>query len=244
VAHVNAVPAIVSRTPVRASGVRGGAALFLLRDLHRPLQRDRGPVHGPDLHPLPGGPPRPAGHPARLPRPPASPGSSGAARSRVAAAGSSAPGTWSGTPRPSTRPGRPPTSCGRIRTSASGSCTAATHHRLRAATWNLAGARHERRPCPGSRRPRPRGRKVQVLRLSIVDDSSQSHHRPCELSSNFRRAHLSHDHDGLLGSDGPPEAVAGLVGLATATAVPSRLHYGLATAPRPRLRRIPRREAR
>jgi ABC-2 type transport system ATP-binding protein len=44
----------------------------------------------------------------------------------AAAAGSSAPGTWSGTPRPSTRAGRPATSCcGRIRTSASGSSTAA-----------------------------------------------------------------------------------------------------------------------
>jgi hypothetical protein len=29
------------------------------------------------------------------------------------------------------------------------------------------------------------------------------------LSSNFRRAHHSHDHDGLLGSDGPPEPAAG-----------------------------------
>jgi hypothetical protein len=36
--------------------VRSGAALFLLRDRDRALQRDRGPVHGADLHPLPGGP--------------------------------------------------------------------------------------------------------------------------------------------------------------------------------------------
>jgi hypothetical protein len=50
-------------------GGAGWAALFLLRDRHRALQRDRGPVHGADLHPVPGGPPRPAGHPARLPRP-------------------------------------------------------------------------------------------------------------------------------------------------------------------------------
>jgi hypothetical protein len=50
-------------------GVRGGAALFLLRDLDRALQRGRGPVHGADLHPLPGGPPGPAGHAARPPRP-------------------------------------------------------------------------------------------------------------------------------------------------------------------------------
>jgi hypothetical protein len=57
---------------------------------------------------------------------PASPGTSGAVRSRAAIAGSSAPGIWSGIPRPSTRTGRPPTSCcGPIRTSASGSCTAA-----------------------------------------------------------------------------------------------------------------------
>jgi hypothetical protein len=57
---------------------------------------------------------------------PASPGTSGAVRSRAAVAGSSAPGIWSGIPRPSTRTGRPPTSCcGPIRTSASGSCTAA-----------------------------------------------------------------------------------------------------------------------
>ena len=33
-----------------------------------PSVRSR-PVHGTDLHPVPGGPPRPAGHPARPPRP-------------------------------------------------------------------------------------------------------------------------------------------------------------------------------
>src|SRR5512132_567950 len=55
-----------------------------------------------------------------------SPGSSGAVRSGAAAAGSSAPGTWRGTPQPSTRAGRPPMSCwGPTRTSASGSPTAA-----------------------------------------------------------------------------------------------------------------------
>jgi hypothetical protein len=36
----SSAPAIVSRTPVRVSGVRSGAALFLLWVLHRALQRD------------------------------------------------------------------------------------------------------------------------------------------------------------------------------------------------------------
>jgi hypothetical protein len=33
--------------------VRSGAALFILRDLDRAVQRGRGPVHGADVHPLP-----------------------------------------------------------------------------------------------------------------------------------------------------------------------------------------------
>jgi hypothetical protein len=90
----DSAPAIVSRTPVRASEVRSGAALFLLRDLHRPLQQDRGPVHGADLHP----PVWRSAWPGRTPcsafTTPASPGSSGAVPSRLVAAGSSAPGTW------------------------------------------------------------------------------------------------------------------------------------------------------
>jgi hypothetical protein len=62
-----------------------------------------------------------------------------AARSRAAAAGSSAPGTWSGTPRPSIPAGRPPTSCcGPTRTSASESCTAVARRR-RADTTGPAG---------------------------------------------------------------------------------------------------------
>ena len=35
--------------------MRSGAALLVLRDLDWTLQRGRGPVHGADLHPLPGG---------------------------------------------------------------------------------------------------------------------------------------------------------------------------------------------
>jgi hypothetical protein len=55
----------------------------------------------------------------------AGPGSSGAARSTAAASGSSAPGTWRGTPQPSIPAGRLPTSCcGPTRSSACGSCTA------------------------------------------------------------------------------------------------------------------------
>jgi hypothetical protein len=42
--------------------VRSGAALFLLRDLDRTVQRGRGPVHGANLHPpLSGRPQAPRG---------------------------------------------------------------------------------------------------------------------------------------------------------------------------------------
>jgi hypothetical protein len=71
----------------------------------------------------------------------------GAARSTAAAAGSSAPGTWSGTPRPSTPAGRPPASCcDRIRTSASGSYTGRS--RTRPADWTAST--RTRTGAPGS----------------------------------------------------------------------------------------------
>src|SRR4029453_12193463 len=57
-----------SRTGVRVGEVRSGAALLVLRDLDRAVRRGRGPVHGADLHPLPGGPPGPAEYAARPPR--------------------------------------------------------------------------------------------------------------------------------------------------------------------------------
>jgi hypothetical protein len=59
------VPAVQHAGPTSMAG----AALFLLRNLHRPLQRGRGPAHNADLHPLPGSPSGPAGHAARSPRP-------------------------------------------------------------------------------------------------------------------------------------------------------------------------------
>jgi hypothetical protein len=64
-------------------GVRGGAALFLLRDLHRALQPGGGPVHGPDLHPTAWRSASPSRTPCSACMTPASPGSSGAAQSRV-----------------------------------------------------------------------------------------------------------------------------------------------------------------
>jgi hypothetical protein len=90
---------------------------------------------------------------------PGSLGSSGAVRSRAVASGSSDPGTWRGTPRPSIPAGRPPTSCcGPIRTSAGGSCTAAVHRRR---------ADPSGRPAMPPRPPRgPRRR----LGRPVVDD--------------------------------------------------------------------------
>ena len=105
--------------------MRNGAALFLLRDLQRAFSEIEGLftvlICIPCLE-------------VRLAQPdtllgfqdPGQPWEQWGCRSRAAANGSSAPGTWSGTPRPGIPTGRPPTSCcGRTRTSASESCTAA-----------------------------------------------------------------------------------------------------------------------
>jgi hypothetical protein len=112
------------RSP-RCWGPHAGAAPPASRASRRQWCRVAAGRNCVDLHPVSGSPPRPARDPARPPRPPANPGRSGAVRSRAAAAGSSAPGTWRVTLKPSTPAGPPPMSyCGPIRTSASGSCTA------------------------------------------------------------------------------------------------------------------------
>jgi hypothetical protein len=66
---LHASSARVCRTPVRQGGVRSGAALLVLRDLGRTLQRGRGPLHSADLHPMPVRAPSPARRATRPARP-------------------------------------------------------------------------------------------------------------------------------------------------------------------------------
>jgi hypothetical protein len=95
-----------------------------LRNLHRPLQRCRGPVHNADLHPLPWKSVRPSRTRCSLSTTRPAVAEVELPDRRLRPVISLAPGTWSGTPRPSIPAGRPPTSCcDRIRTSACGSST-------------------------------------------------------------------------------------------------------------------------
>jgi hypothetical protein len=61
------------------------------------------------------------------------------------------------------------------------------------------------------RRRRPIGRALEAGSSAARQSAACCSWRIDRVASNSRLAHHSHDHDGLLGSDGPPEAIAGLV---------------------------------